>query len=86
MIHPDYQYDPRIIPFALGFLSTGICDVIIGSRIRTRNETLEGGMPVYEYISNRILTTIENIVFGQNVGDFHYGICPVSECIEPLSV
>ena len=73
MIHPDYQYDPRIIPLALGFLSLGICDVIVGSRIRTRRETLEGGMPVYKYICNRFLTIIENFVLGQNLGDFHSG-------------
>jgi len=73
MIHPDYQYDPRVIPFALGFIQTGICDIVIGCRIRTRKETLEGGMPLYKYIANRILTTIENIVLGQNLGDFHSG-------------
>ncbi len=73
MIHPDYQYDPRVIPYVLGFLSTGICDVIVGSRIRTRREALEGGMPLYKYISNRFLTIIENIILGQNLGDFHSG-------------
>lgn len=73
MVHPDYQYDPRVIPFALGFITTGICDVILGSRIRTRKETLKGGMPLYKYVSNRILTTIENIILGQNLGDFHSG-------------
>jgi len=73
MIHPDYQYDARIIPHALGFLSTGICDVILGSRIRTRRETLDSGMPLYKYLSNRFLTFIENIILGQNLGDFHSG-------------
>lgn len=73
MIHPDYQYDSRLIPHAVGFLSQDICDVIIGSRIRTRRETLECGMPLYKYISNRFLTIIENIVLGQNLGDFHSG-------------
>ncbi|MFC1800046.1 glycosyltransferase family 2 protein [Candidatus Eisenbacteria bacterium] len=73
MIHPDYQYDPRLIPFAAGFISADVCDVIIGSRIRTRREALDGGMPVYKYLSNRILTVIENIVLGQNLGDFHSG-------------
>jgi glycosyltransferase involved in cell wall biosynthesis len=73
MVHPDYQYDPRVIPFAVGFLETDICDVIIGSRIRTRKETLEGGMPVCKYFFNRFLTIIENIALGQNLGDFHSG-------------
>jgi glycosyltransferase involved in cell wall biosynthesis len=73
MLHPDYQYDPRVIPFAVGFIQTGICDVVLGSRIRTRKETLENGMPIYKYLSNRFLTTVENIVLGQNSGDFHTG-------------
>jgi len=73
MLHPDYQYDPRVIPFAIGFITSDICDIIIGSRIRTRRETLEGGMPIYKYISNRFLTAIENIAFGQNLADFHSG-------------
>ncbi|MEC4676309.1 MAG: glycosyltransferase family 2 protein, partial [Nitrospirota bacterium] len=73
MIHPDYQYDPRIIPYAVGFIMTDICDIVMGSRIRTRQETLDGGMPVYKYISNRFLTAFENIVLGQNLGDFHSG-------------
>ena len=73
MIHPDYQYDARIIPFAIGFIQSDICDVVLGSRIRTRREVLDGGMPLYKYISNRMLTIIENVVLGQNLGDFHSG-------------
>ena len=73
MVHPDYQYDPRVIPFAAGFIASGICDVVMGNRIRTRRETLAGGMPVYKYIANRFLTLVENIVLGQNLGDFHSG-------------
>jgi glycosyltransferase involved in cell wall biosynthesis len=73
MIHPDYQYDPRLIPFAAGFISEDVCDVVLGSRIRTRQEALDGGMPVYKYFSNRVLTIIENVVLGQNLGDFHSG-------------
>ena len=73
MIHPDYQYDSRVIPVAVEILRLGICDCVVGSRIRTRQETLEGGMPRYKYIANRILTAIENIALGQNLGDFHSG-------------
>jgi glycosyltransferase involved in cell wall biosynthesis len=73
MLHPDYQYEPRVIPFAAGFIITDICDIIIGSRIRTRREALGGGMPLYKYLSNRFLTAIENMVLGQNLGDFHSG-------------
>ncbi len=85
MIHPDYQYDSRIIPYAVGFLQTGICDVILGSRIRTRRETLECGMPIWKYISNRCLTIFENISLGQNLGDFHSGFrCYTRKVLETL--
>ncbi len=73
MIHPDYQYDSRVIPVAVEILRLGICDFIMGSRIRTRREALAGGMPRWKYIANRGLTLIENIALGQNLGDFHSG-------------
>lgn len=73
MIHPDYQYDARVIGVAIEILRLGICDVILGSRIRTRREALEGGMPGWKYVANRILTTSENVALGQNLGDFHSG-------------
>src|SRR4029077_5602268 len=73
MIHPDYQYDSRLIPVAVEILRLGICDCVLGSRIRTRKETLAGGMPVYKYVSNRFLTIVENVALGQNLGDFHSG-------------
>ena len=73
MIHPDYQYDSRLIPYIVGFLENNVCDIILGSRIRTRKETLECGMPKYKYFSNRFLTFIENIILGQNISDFHSG-------------
>ena len=73
MIHPDYQYDSRVIPQAVGFIELGICDVVLGSRIRSRQEALAGGMPLYKYISNRFLTLVENLALGQNLADFHSG-------------
>lgn len=73
MIHPDYQYDGRIIPAVVSLLKTGTVDVILGSRIRSRRETLEGGMPIYKYLSNRMLTIFENVMLGQNAGDLHTG-------------
>ncbi len=73
MIHPDYQYDSRVIPHAVGFIELGICDVVLGNRIRSRQEAMKGGMPVYKYISNRFLTSVENFALGQNLGDFHSG-------------
>ena len=73
MIHPDYQYDSRVIPVAAEIIRLGICDVMLGSRIRSRAEVLEGGMPRYKYIANRCLTITENMALGQNLGDFHSG-------------
>lgn len=73
MIHPDYQYDSRVIPVAVEILRLGICDCVLGSRIRTRQEALDGGMPLYKYVSNRLLTITENMLLGQNLGDFHSG-------------
>lgn len=73
MIHPDYQYDSRVIGVAVEILKLGICDVVLGSRIRTRGEALAGGMPGWKYIANRLLTITENVALGQNLGDFHSG-------------
>jgi glycosyltransferase involved in cell wall biosynthesis len=73
MIHPDYQYDSRVIPIAAELIRLGNCDVILGSRIRTRAEALEGGMPAWKYLANRCLTIFENVALGQNLGDFHSG-------------
>src|SRR5580765_5644092 len=73
MIHPDYQYDSRVIPHAVGFIELGICDVVLGSRVRSRQEALAGGMPKYKYLCNRVLTATENFALGQNLGDFHSG-------------
>jgi hypothetical protein len=53
-------------------IQAGICDVVLGARIRTRKETLDNGMPL-QIFSNRFLTTVENIALGQNIGDFHTG-------------
>jgi len=73
MLHPDYQYDPRLVPMMILPLQLGILDVMLGSRVRTRQECLESGMPLYKYLGNRLLTLIENIALGQNMGEFHSG-------------
>jgi glycosyltransferase involved in cell wall biosynthesis len=73
MIHPDYQYDSRLIPLMTGFIETGVCDVMLGNRIRTRREALTCGMPLWKYVANRALTMLENVVLGQNLGEFHSG-------------
>jgi glycosyltransferase involved in cell wall biosynthesis len=81
MIHPDYQYDSRVISHAVGFIELGICDVVLGNRVRSRQEAMSGGMPVYKYISNRFLTTVENFALGQNLGDFHSGFRVYSKAV-----
>lgn len=73
MIHPDYQYDSTLTSKIIRPIIDGRADVVLGSRIRTRKECLEGGMPLYKYISNRFLTLVENIVLGQNLSEFHTG-------------
>ncbi len=73
MLHPDFQYDARLIPYMTGLIREGVCDVILGSRIRTRHEALSGGMPLYKYIMNRMLTLFENMVLGIAVSETHTG-------------
>lgn len=74
MIHPDYQYDPKVIKYLVGFIEEDYCDVMLGSRIRSRREALDGGMPLYKYFANRILTFCENILSGQNLSEWHSGM------------
>lgn len=74
MIHPDYQYNPRITPFMFGLIENDICDVVLGSRIRTRREALASGMPAYKYLANRFLTVLENLCTGQNLTEWHSGM------------
>ena len=74
MIHPDYQYDARLTPIMTGLIKLGACDVVLGNRIRTRGEALKGGMPLYKYLFNRMLTILENSATGQNLGEWHSGL------------
>lgn len=73
MVHPDYQYDSRVVRAAVEFLRLGICDLVLGSRIRSRKEAIQNGMPHYKYWANRFLTSFENLALGQNSGDLHSG-------------
>lgn len=73
MLHPDYQYDPKIVPYISGLIKEDICDIMLASRIRTRSEALKGGMPVYKYVSNRFLTFVENLFLGMNLSEYHTG-------------
>jgi len=73
MLHPDNQYDAQLIPYFVGFVKSGISDFMLGARIRTRQEALQGGMPLYKYLMNRLLTLLMNIVLGQNLAEGHSG-------------
>ncbi|PJA93922.1 MAG: glycosyl transferase family 2, partial [Candidatus Komeilibacteria bacterium CG_4_9_14_3_um_filter_37_5] len=74
MLHPDYQYDPKLIKYFVELIGDKYFDVMLGSRIRTRREALAGGMPPYKYYFNRLLSFGENIVSGQNLSEWHTGM------------
>ena len=73
MLHPDYQYNPRLVPYLSGLIREDICDIVMANRIRTRNEALKGGMPLYKYFCNRMLTFTENLFLGLNLSEYHTG-------------
>jgi len=72
MLHPDYQYPPKLVTAMAGLICSGMFDIVLGSRI-LGGMSLKGGMPLYKYISNRILTFIENILMGQKLSEYHTG-------------
>jgi glycosyltransferase involved in cell wall biosynthesis len=72
MVHPDYQYSPKLIVPMAGMIAYGEYDVVLGSRILGRG-ALEGGMPLYKYIANRFLTAVQNILLGQKLSEYHTG-------------
>lgn len=73
MIHPDYQYDPSLLEDLLRPIFAGRFDIMLGSRIRSRREALEGGMPWWKYLANRFLTLTENMVLGLTLSEYHTG-------------
>lgn len=72
MVHPDYQYTPKLITAMASMIAFDVYDVVLGSRI-IGGGALKGGMPVYKYIANRFLTAIENILLGSKLSEFHTG-------------
>jgi len=74
MIHPDYQYDPKLVKYFAEFIADSYFDVMLGTRIRSRQETLAGGMPMYKYLANRLLTIFENFISGRNLSEWHTGM------------
>lgn len=72
MLHPDYQYTPRLIPSMVSIISNDIYSVVLGSRI-LGNGALRGGMPLYKYMANRLLTLFQNLMIGAKLSEYHTG-------------
>jgi glycosyltransferase involved in cell wall biosynthesis len=72
MLHPDYQYTPRLIPAMASLIASGLYPVVIGSRILGKG-ALKGKMPRYKYISNRLLTLIQNVLMNEKLSEYHSG-------------
>jgi glycosyltransferase involved in cell wall biosynthesis len=72
MLHPDYQYTPKLIPAMASLIASGLYKVVFGSRILGRG-ALRGGMPRYKYIANRFLTLTQNFLSGQKLSEYHTG-------------
>jgi glycosyltransferase involved in cell wall biosynthesis len=72
MVHPDYQYDPTLLPQVIEPIQSGNADVVLGSRLLGGN-VMKQGMPWWKFISNRFLTGLENRVFGLNLAEYHTG-------------
>jgi glycosyltransferase involved in cell wall biosynthesis len=72
MVHPDYQYTPLLVTAMASMVAYGVYDVVLGSRI-IGGTALHGGMPLYKYISNRMLTAIENVFLGVKLSEYHTG-------------
>jgi glycosyltransferase involved in cell wall biosynthesis len=72
MVHPDYQYTPKLVPALAHCISSGLYDVALGSRI-LGGRALAGGMPLYKYVANRALTAFENVLVGQKLSEYHTG-------------
>lgn len=84
MVHPDYQYSPRLVAAMASMIASGHYDLVLGSRI-LGGRSLHGGMPLYKYIANRALTTIENLLLGAKLSEYHTGLRAYSrELLEAL--
>ncbi|MBK7409333.1 MAG: glycosyltransferase family 2 protein [Saprospirales bacterium] len=72
MLHPDYQYTPKLIPAMVSIIGDDLYAVVLGSRI-LGNGALKGGMPLYKYIANRLLTLVQNLLVGHKLSEYHTG-------------
>jgi glycosyltransferase involved in cell wall biosynthesis len=73
MVHPDYQYSPRLVAAMTAMIAYGEYDFVLGSRILAQN-AVRGGMPRYKYVANRFLTMVENVLVGTKLSEFHTGL------------
>lgn len=86
MVHPDYQYTPSLVPAMAGMIASGVYDMVLASRI-LGGGALKGGMPVYKYISNRLLTAFQNLFLGVKLSEYHTGFRAFSkELLETLPI
>lgn len=72
MVHPDYQYTPKLLNALISMVASGVYDAVFASRILGKG-ALQGGMPRYKYWSNRLLTAIQNVLMGQHLSEYHTG-------------
>ncbi|HEY3109733.1 MAG TPA: glycosyltransferase family 2 protein, partial [Chloroflexota bacterium] len=72
MLHPDYQYTPRLLVAMASLIAVGQYEIVLGSRILTGG-ALRGGMPIYKYVSNRFLTAFQNLLTGAKLSEYHTG-------------
>jgi len=73
MVHPDYQYDPSLLPQIIEPIVRGTADVVLGSRLTGGRSAIQQGMPWWKYVANRFLTWVENRAFGLTLSEFHTG-------------
>ncbi len=84
MLHPDYQYSPKLVPAMAAMVVSGEYDVVLGSRI-LGGKARKSGMPIYKYVSNRALTLIENFMLRSKLSEFHTGFRAFSrEALEKI--
>ena len=84
MVHPDYQYTPLLVPAMAGMIASGVYDMVLGSRILGKG-ALKGGMPLYKFVFNRMLTAFQNIFLGVKLSEYHTGFRAFSrELLETL--
>ena len=84
MLHPDYQYSPKLIVPMAGMIAFGEYDVVLGSRILGKG-AIAGGMPLYKYVANRFLTLAQNLLMSQKLSEYHTGFRAFSRaCLENL--